>query len=182
MDEPTYVARVREAARLRGVTLDPGDIRDSLTDALRALARASLNAGWRDLLENDYALTISGRTATFSAQPDLLPEGIKACDHITHTSVVVPSTSNPLPFRIVDTVNELDFAAAVPQTLFAFAAVGASAVEIRYSSGLAGTLTVRSVRIPTVHAGTFVIDNLPTQLDDVLIQIGVSMGAQQAAA
>lgn len=182
MTESEFVQRVRELARSRGATLDPGDIRDSLPDVLKSVARMSLTADWRQLLENDYALTIVGRTASFAAQTDLLPDGIKVCDHITHSSVVSPGTAIPLPFRILDKVSDLDFATAVTQTLFAFAAIGVSAVEFRYSSTLTGTLNVRSVRIPRVNASTFVIENLPTQLDGILIETGVLTSVQKAAA
>jgi hypothetical protein len=176
LTEAEFVERVRRLGMERGITLDSGDIRDSLLDSLKKLARLAILSPWRSLLENNYDLTISGRSASFAANTDLLPESIKECNHITHASVVVPGTSIPLPFRILDDVSDLDFTASVTQSLFAFAAVGASAVEFRYSSALTGTLTVRAVKIPTLVS----LASQP-QLEDVLIDIGVGQAMKQAA-
>lgn len=175
LTETQWIDKVKRLARERGFELAGDDIREALPTALKQLAVLSLSADWRPLLENDYALTIAVRSASFAAQTDLLPESIKVCDHIVHTGVIVPGGAVPLPFRILERVTDLDFAGAVPQTLFAFAAVGLSAVEFRYSSALAGTLTVRAVKIPTIAT-------VPLQLEDLLIEIGIQMSPQRAAA
>lgn len=137
-------------------------IEASLPDALKKLAQVAVGSEWRSLLENDYSLTISGSSASFSAQTDLLPESIKVCNHITHSSVANR-------FRILDQVTDLDYAASISDSILAFAAIGANAVHFRYPAGsLTGTLTVRAVKIPTL--GT-----LPNQLDDRLVDVGVSL-------
>lgn len=182
MTEAEAVAKAYRIARKRGLDLDSADLREHVPGAARKLARLSLDADWREHLENDYALTISGRSASFTAQTDLLSDSIKVCNRITHPDVLKPDTTELLPFRILDHVDDLDFASSISQSLFAFAAVGASAVEFRYAASLATTLTVRAVRIPKVNASTFVIDNLPTQLDDLFLDLLIEATPQRAAA
>lgn len=181
MTEAEAVDKARRLAREKGITLDPADIRDSLPEAPRRLARLSLTADWRDRLEHDYELEISDRSASFASETDLLSDSIAYCDHITHPSITDPDTGDLLPFRIQKKVSDLNYARAIPQSLFAFAAVSASAVEFRAPVELTGDLTVRAVRIPKVNPSTFVIDNLPSQLEDIFIDIIVDLAAKQAA-
>lgn len=182
MTEASAVEIARRVAYERRMTLDPADIRDSLPQACKMLARLGISAPWGKHLEHDYSLAISGTVASFASETDLLADSIKSCNHITHPSVVKPSTAVPLPFRIQDDVADLDFAGAGTQSLFAFAAVSNVAVEFRYSSALTGNLTVRAIRTPKVNGSTFVIDNLPVVLEDVFIETVIQMASKGMAA
>lgn len=151
-----------------------------LPEALRKLAQMSIGTGWQSLLENDYALTISGSSASFGTNTDLLPESIKSCDRITHPSVL-QSAGVLLPFRILDSVDDLAFAGAVPYSPFAYAAVGASAVEFRcVGANLTGALTVRAVKIPTL--ATLATSTAQQTLEDRLIDAGAILALMKGQA
>lgn len=144
-----------------------------LPNALRKMAQMSINADWRALLENDYALTISGLAAPFGSNTDMLVESIKVCNKITHASVT-------MPFRILDSVDDLPFAGGVTYSTYGFAAVGASKIEFRYPAGtLSGTLTVRCVKVPTLAS----IVASPSQLvlEDHLIDAGALLAMMKTA-
>lgn len=148
MDQATYSLRVYE--RISGGKPESESpvlrsaIELDLPNALRKMAQMSIASDWRGLLEVDYALTISGLTAPFGSNTDLLAESIKVCNKITHASVAVP-------FRIVDSVDDLPFAGAVSYSTYGFAAVGASGIEYRYPADtLTGALNVRAVKVPTL--------------------------------
>lgn len=141
-----------------------------LPEALRKLAQMSIGTSWQSLLENDYALTIAGSSASFGTNTDLLPESIKACGKITHTSVL-QSAGVLLPFRILDSVDDLSFEGAVSYSPFAFAAVGLSAVEFRYAGGtLTSVLTVRAIKVPTLVS--IAASTAQQTLEDRLIDAG----------
>lgn len=184
MTESTAIEITRRVGRERGQTLDPADIRDTIPQACKAFARSALqpqNAAWRSQLENDYTLAISGTSASFAAEIDLLSDSIIICDHITHPSVLKPGTALLMPFRIFDRVSDLDYAAPISQTLLAFAAVSKVAIEFRYGSALTGNLTARAVRSPKVNGSTFAIDNLPTTLEDLFIETVLALTMKAAA-
>lgn len=144
-----------------------------LPNALRKMAQLAIPTAYRNLLENDYALAISGASASFGANTDLLPESIKACNRITHTSVT-------LPFRILDSVDDLPFAGAVSYSILGFAAVGALGVEFRYAAAvLTGTLNVRAIKVPTLTS--LAASTAAQTLEDRLIDAGAMLAMMKGA-
>lgn len=139
----------------------------NLPDALKKLAQMSVLAGWRSLLEVDYALTLTALFAPFGANTDLLPESIQACDDVSHVSVTQK-------FKPVMRRSDLGFEIAVPDCPYGFYYVSKSGIDIAYALlTLTGTLTVRAVKVPTVV--TNVITNLDARLEDRLVDVGMSL-------
>lgn len=138
------------------------------------MAQMSVNSDWRSLLEFDYALTISGLTAPFGSNTDLLAESIKACNKITHSSVAVP-------FRILESVDDLPFAGAVSFSTYGFAAVGTLGIEYRYPAGaLTGLLNCRAVKVPTL--ASLAASTAAQVLEDHLIDAGALLTVMRGVA
>lgn len=130
-------------------------------DARHKFAQLMIGRPEQSLLENDYALTITGTNAAFGANTDLLPESIIAADNVRHSSVAKK-------FKPVATSSDLDFVAVIPGMPFGFYHVGKSGVDFAYSSALVGTLTVRAIKVPTLAL-------VPAQLEHYLIDIGTGL-------
>ena len=84
MTEAQFVIRVREMALERGITLDPGDIRDSLDPALHAVSRRIAESGEYALQQKEATLTLTSGVASLATETDLL---IDTIDTVLHPSI-----------------------------------------------------------------------------------------------
>src|SRR5258708_5509614 len=121
-----------------------------MIDAARnRAAREAFRSGFRALTEKVYNLTLdaAGR-ADFSAQTDLLPESIPACNDVQHATV---NAAVGLAFDLVASVSALKAVRSASQ--LAYAAVGDSAVYTRYPARpppAGSTLLATACNIPTI--------------------------------
>jgi len=178
MLEAEYVFRVRELGRERGLTLDVGDIRDSLFLALQAVSGQIAQASDYILGQYQFTVPIVAGVASLASFPDLMSDHIETVRHPD-----IDGAGTQQYFSRIPNGTRADLASA-KNTMFPPFVVEANTIYCSLGNGIwpdpgdkppDANLEVLANRIQTLLT-------LPSQYEDDLIGQGLSFAMGKAAA
>lgn len=174
LNEAQYVEKVRRLALQRGQTLDGGDIRDTLDNALNDLSREVRDSGDYPLGQKEYTLSMTAGVASLTAIPDIFVGDIETVLHPNidgaGTSAYLSRIPGGTRADLRQPRNTIYFPYVVEQnTLYASLGQG--------TWPSAEDLPPDSAAVKAVAPAIFTIATVPFQYQDRLIELGVMLAS-----